>query len=110
MDTFWFKFNHSQHLNALRFELHMTLQKLFFWLTWFMMPMASWAGAFQDCAEENDMDQRNLCKGIAALSPTFCKDIKNGETRNHCYAKVRDGQRKFTWKPEPINENNTTKK
>lgn len=88
----------------------MSLRKLSLWLIGYMLPIAAWAGSFQDCANINDMDQRNLCKGVATLSPTFCKDIKNGETRNHCYAKVRDGQRKFTWKPEPINENNSTKK
>ncbi len=110
MGTFWFKFDKSVKLHKPTLELHMPTRKRIFWFIGFMLPMVSWAGAFQDCAKENDMDQRNLCKGVAALSPTFCKDIKNGETRNHCYAKVRDGQRKFTWKPEPINENNSTKK
>lgn len=97
-------------INVHNFQISMRPRQLWGALALLVLTPMAWAGAFQDCAKESDMDQRNLCKGIAALSPTFCKDIKNGETRNHCYAKVRDGQRKFTWKPEPLNESNSTKK
>lgn len=97
-------------INVNNFNFPMTFRQLLGGFALAALTPLAWAGAFQDCAKESDMDQRNLCKGIAALSPTFCKDIKNGETRNHCYAKVRDGQRKFTWKPEPLNESNSTKK
>jgi hypothetical protein len=97
-------------IKLLNSSCFMALRRLLGALPLLVLTPVAWAGAFQDCAKETDLDQRNLCKGIAALSPTFCKDIKNGETRNHCYAKVRDGQRKFTWKPEPLNESNSTKK
>jgi hypothetical protein len=70
-----------------------------------------WASmSLEDCAREYNPDKKRFCLAVATLNATDCEKIKNLEMRSQCIKNIRDDSRAVTWKIQPLNDKNTTRK